>query len=109
MLALACRPLPHSDPSPGADSGPEAYAGDFWTRPRLTGDWGGLRDQMAKRGVALDVGWLQTLQGVMSGGTSQDTGYWDTFEYALNLDSQKMGLWRRCARLRALLNRRVPQ
>ncbi len=72
---------------------PETYAGDFWTRPRLTGDWGGFRDQMAKRGVALDVDWLQTLQGVMSGGKDQDAGYWGTFEYTLSLDSQKMGLW----------------
>ena len=72
---------------------PETYAGDFWTRPRLTGDWGGFRDQMAKRGVALDVDWLQTLQGVISGGKEQDAGYWGTFEYTLSLDSQKMGLW----------------
>jgi porin len=72
---------------------PETYAGDFWTRPRLTGDWGGFRDQMAKRGVTLDVDWLQILQGVMSGGRDKDVGYWGTFEYTLNLDSQKMGLW----------------
>lgn len=50
-------------------------------QPRLTGDWGGFRDRMAKRGVALDVDWLQTLQGVMSGGKDQDAGYWGTFEY----------------------------
>lgn len=72
---------------------PETYAGDFWTRPRLTGDWGGFRDQMAKRGVTLDVDWLQLLQGVMSGGRDKDVGYWGTFEYTLNLDSPKMGLW----------------
>ena len=72
---------------------PETYAGDFWNRPRLTGDWGGFRDTMAKKGVALDVDWLQLLQGVMSGGRDQDVGYWGTFEYTLNLDTQKMGLW----------------
>jgi porin len=79
--------------APAQTPAPETYAGDFWTRPRLTGDWGGLRDQMAKRGVTLDVDWLQILQGVISGGREQDAGYLGTFEYTLNLDSQKLGLW----------------
>src|SRR5262252_6743039 len=73
--------------------GPETYAGDFWTRPRLTGDWGGFRDQMSKRGVTLDVDWLQTFQGVMTGGKAQDSGYWGLAEYTLRFDSQKLGLW----------------
>ena len=33
----------------------------------MTGDWGGFRDAAAKHGVTLDVNWLQTLQGVVSG------------------------------------------
>jgi porin len=94
LLGLAILPLLLAPSlAPAQTPAPETYAGDFWTRPRLTGDWGGFRDQMAKRGVALDVDWLQTLQGVMSGGKDQDTGYWGTFEYTLSLDSQKMGLW----------------
>jgi porin len=94
LLGLAILPLLLAPSlAPAQTPAPETYAGDFWTRPRLTGDWGGFRDQMAKRGVALDVDWLQTLQGVMSGGRDQDAGYWGTFEYTLSLDSQKMGLW----------------
>jgi carbohydrate-selective porin OprB len=72
---------------------PETYAGNAWDRPRLTGDWAGYRDQAAKRGITLDVDWLQTLQGVMSGGVNQDASYWGTFEYTLNLDTGKLGLW----------------
>ncbi len=34
---------------------PPTWGGDFWSRPRLTGDWGGLRDEMGKKGVVLDV------------------------------------------------------
>jgi len=30
---------------------PDTYGGDFWSRPRLTGDWGGLRDELAKKGI----------------------------------------------------------
>ena len=37
----------------------------FWTRPRLTGDWFGLRDDLGKKGVVLDVDLLQTPQGVI--------------------------------------------
>jgi porin len=73
--------------------GPETYAGDFWTRPRLTGVWGGFRDQLGTRGVTLDVDGLQTYQGVMTGGKAQDSGYWGLVEYTLRFDSQKLGLW----------------
>ena len=34
---------------------PETWGGDIWSRPRLTGDWGGLRDDLAKMGVVFDV------------------------------------------------------
>jgi len=33
---------------------PATFGGDFLSRPRLTGDWFGLRDEMGKRGVTLD-------------------------------------------------------
>ena len=72
---------------------PKTYAGDFWTRPRLTGDWGGLRDQLAARGIRLDVDLMATPQGVASGG--QDTGVevLGNAEYTLNVDTDKAGLW----------------
>jgi porin len=47
---------------------PATWGGDFWSRPRLTGSWGGLLDELGKKGVVLDVDLLQTLQGVASGG-----------------------------------------
>jgi len=30
---------------------PPTWGGDFWNRPRLTGDWGGWRSRLAERGV----------------------------------------------------------
>ena len=50
---------------------PATWGGDFWYRPRLTGDWGGLRDELGKKGVVLDIDLLQTLQGVASGGRTK--------------------------------------
>lgn len=36
----------------GAD---QPYGGDFWSRPKLTGDWGGLRDRWAAHGITIDL------------------------------------------------------
>ena len=34
---------------------PPPYGGDLWTRPALTGDWGGVRDDWAKNGVTFSA------------------------------------------------------
>jgi carbohydrate-selective porin OprB len=55
---------------------PETFGGDIWSRPRITGDWFGYRDDLVKHGVTLGVDYLQILQGVMSGGLENAVGYW---------------------------------
>ena len=72
---------------------PETWGGDIWSRPRLTGDWGGLRDELAKMGVVFDVDLLGTPQDVVSGGRSTGSGFWGNIDYTLNIDTQKLGLW----------------
>ena len=72
---------------------PATWGGDVASRPRLTGSWGGLRDDLGKKGVVLDVDLLQTLQGVASGGRDEVATYWGLAEYTLNVDTQKLGLW----------------
>ena len=72
---------------------PATFAGDLWSRPRLTGDWFGLRDEMAKRGVLLDVDLLLTPQGVMTGGRDTGDEFWGNSFYTLSVDTQKAGLW----------------
>jgi len=47
---------------------PPTYGGDLWSRPRLTGNWGGLRDEMGKKGIVFDADLLTIPQGVISGG-----------------------------------------
>src|SRR5215813_14705958 len=59
---------------------PDTYGGDWLSRPKLTGSWFGVRDEMAKRGVVVDVDWYQVLQGVADGG--QKTG----FDYGGHVD-----------------------
>src|SRR5215468_7026349 len=72
---------------------PPTWGGDFWSRPRLTGSWGGLRDELGKKGVVVDIDLLQIPQGVASGGRDDILRYWGLAEYTLNVDTQKLGLW----------------
>jgi porin len=72
---------------------PDTWGGDIWSRPRLTGDWGGLRDDLAKMGVVFDIDLLTTPQAVVSGGRSTGSGFWGNIDYTLNIDTQKLGLW----------------
>jgi len=72
---------------------PPTWGGSLLDRPRLSGDWFGLRDEMGKKGVVLDLDLLQFPQGVMTGGRDTAGEYSGLAEYTLNVDSQKLGLW----------------
>jgi porin len=70
------------------------YSGDFSTRSTLSGDWGGLRNDLASRGVTFDVSLTQAAQGIVHGG--KDTGWQyggGRGNITVNFDSQKLGLW----------------
>ena len=51
----------------GAAEAPPAntYSGDFWSRSTLTGDWGGVRNDLAKKGVTFDLSLTQVYQGIV--------------------------------------------
>jgi porin len=72
---------------------PDTWGGDILSRPRLTGDWGGLRDDLAKKGIVFDVDLLATPQVVTSGGRNTGGALWGNLDYTLNVDTQKLGLW----------------
>ena len=72
---------------------PDTWGGRLSERPRLSGSWFGVRDEMGKRGVVLDVDLLQMPQGVASGGKEDGVDYGGLAEYTLNVDSEKLGLW----------------
>src|SRR5262249_60373190 len=73
--------------------GPPTWGGDLWSRPRLTGDWFGFRDEMGKRGVVVDIDLLQILQGNATGGFGTGVAYGGTADYTLNVDTGKLKLW----------------
>ena len=72
---------------------PETWGGDLGSRSRLTGNWGGLRDAMAKKGVVLDLDTYWTPQTITGGGKDQESGSWGNAIATLNVDTQKAGLW----------------
>ena len=76
----------------------EDYRGDLWSRPALTGDWGGLRNTLANKGINLDVDLVQGVLGLNTGGSfrNQDSmryPYGGHAQYDLNIDTGKLGLW----------------
>ncbi len=72
---------------------PATWGGDLASRPRLSGDWGGTRDQLAKAGIEVDVDLLATPQGVLSGGRDTGGDIWSNLDYTLQVDTGKAGLW----------------
>jgi porin len=72
---------------------PPTWGGSLADRPRLTGSWGGFRDEMGKKGISLDVDLNQVYQGVTTGGREQEGQYNGLATYTLNIDTQKAGLW----------------
>src|SRR5271165_2961753 len=72
---------------------PATWGGNLWSRPRLTGDWGGLRDELGKKGVVFDLDLLETPLDVVSGGRSTGSNAWGNADYTLNVDTETLGLW----------------
>ncbi len=68
------------------------YTGDLWTRPRLLGDLGGTRTDLANKGIQFDINFTQTMQSVVDGGLDSSTRYGGTLDYNIMLDLHRMGV-----------------
>ncbi|OPX94187.1 MAG: Carbohydrate-selective porin, OprB family [Syntrophorhabdus sp. PtaU1.Bin002] len=79
----------------GAEETPPAntYSGDFWSRSTLTGDWGGARNDLAKKGVTFDLSLTQAYQGIVDGGKKELWKYGGHGDLTIHADTQKLGLW----------------
>jgi len=78
--------------SPAQESGTAtgSYLKDVWTRDKLTGDWGGLRSDLSKRGIDIGLRLSQYWQRVASGGVDVNSEYGGTMDYRVNLDMHKL-------------------
>ena len=71
LLGICCAPRVGAQ-----DTAPkDPYSGDLLTRSTLTGDWGGLRNEWAAKGVTIDLNITQIGQGVVNGGKSSAWQY----------------------------------
>jgi porin len=77
----------------GQSSSEGLYSGDFWRRSTLTGDWGGFRNELAAKGVTVDLNLTQVYQGVVGGGKEDAWKYGGRGDLTFNVDTQKLGLW----------------
>jgi porin len=66
---------------------------DIWDREKLSGDWYGTRSDLAERGINFDVKLIQFFQAVTSGGANTNRAYGGKFDYLLNADMSKLGMW----------------
>ena len=66
---------------------------DLRTTPNLTGDWGGHRTELEKRGIAFDLYYNQQFQQDFRGGLDTHNGHRFSGSYDLNLklDFEKLG------------------
>jgi len=72
---------------------PGTVSGDLWNRTQLTGDWGGARTDLVQRGFFFDLYSTTALQDVTSGGLKTGTAVVQNTQLAINVDTQRAGLW----------------
>jgi porin len=71
----------------------DPYSGDFFTRSTLTGDWGGVRNDLAAKGITFDAKVTQISQSVVGGGKDSTWEYGGRGDLTGHLDTGKLGLW----------------
>jgi len=93
LVGLLLLPLAHAEEA-SPDKQPSTES--VWTRDKLTGDWGGLRSDLGKHGIDLEIKLSQFYQnvtsgGIDSGGNGEHGTLLDTW---VNLDMSKLfGTW----------------
>ena len=68
-------------------------ADDFWTRDKLTGDWGGMRTNASKHGLDITFNYVGETLAILSGGFRQGVSYEHRFELSFDLDLDKAFHW----------------
>ncbi|MBC2714770.1 MAG: carbohydrate porin [Desulfobacteraceae bacterium] len=69
------------------------YKGEWTARPMLTGNWGGVRTNLADKGFILNVDTTGTYQSIINGGLKETGAFGGSVDYELRMNFKKMGLW----------------
>ena len=96
-IALASIAVFSSPASAGDREAVPSSLGDedtIWTRDTLTGDWGGLRSDLATWGIDIDLSFTSYYAGIFSGGFADDAfDFGHRADAFVNFDFGKIGLW----------------
>jgi len=70
-----------------------SYGGDLLDRSTLTGDWGGVRDDLASRGITVLPSVTGFYEGPVAGNADHVFDLGGKGDLFLNVDGAKLGLW----------------
>jgi porin len=79
--------------STGTALQPVPFDGPWTSRPKFTGDWCGLREELRDNGYTFDISSTMYYQGTASGGLQDTFRFGGRNDYLVNVDGQKAGLW----------------
>ena len=95
LTPLTMTPIaPAAQAAPSGPPVPPPFGGPLFERTKLTGDWGGARNDLRDAGYTIDFSNTQYYQGVASGGVNQNFQYGGRNDLYLNVDGEKAGLWK---------------
>ncbi|HEX7348638.1 MAG TPA: carbohydrate porin, partial [Rhodanobacteraceae bacterium] len=77
---LSCAPPAHAQEASHA----------WWSRPTLTGDWGGLRSKLKQKGITFNPSYASESAGIVSGGPSRTARYTQQLALETLFDLQKL-------------------
>lgn len=80
-------------PLPPVAKEPESGIVRWFTQDYMLGDWGGLRSQLAENGVEFEFFYVGSMPTNLGGGIRAGSAYQHGFLAALDLDTEKLGLW----------------
>jgi hypothetical protein len=72
---------------------PGTEVGDFWHRTQLSGDWGGVRTDLAGHGLFFDLYSTSAYQDVATGGLKTGSAFVQNTQLSINIDTGRAGLW----------------
>jgi hypothetical protein len=65
---------------------PGTVTGNFWDQTQLTGDWDGIRTEMTRRGLFIDLYSTSAYQDVTSGGLKTGTAFFQNMQLSVNTE-----------------------
>lgn len=80
-------------PAPQMTEKPVSGLEQWFMQDYMLGDWGGLRSDLASHGVEFEFFYVGSMPTNLGGGIRAGTAYQHGFLAALDLDTEKLGLW----------------